>query len=123
MQEAQQENKDLIVEADRDRILQVLSNLLSNALKFTKIGSIEVTTEKLEKEVIVKVKDSGSGIDREIFPKLFEKFASKSEKGTGLGLFISKNITEAHGGRIWAENNAEGLGATFAFSLPVAAND
>ncbi|MDF2727759.1 MAG: putative signal transduction histidine kinase, with phosphoacceptor and binding domain [Nitrososphaera sp.] len=123
MQEAQQENKDLIVEADKDRTLQVLSNLLSNALKFTKIGSIEVTTEKVEKEVIVKVKDSGSGIDREIFPKLFEKFASKSEKGTGLGLFISKNITEAHGGRIWAENNAEGLGATFAFSLPVAAND
>ena len=123
MQEAQQENKDLIVEADKDRILQVLSNLLSNALKFTKIGSIEVTTEKVEKEVIVKVKDSGSGIDREIFPQLFEKFASKSEKGTGLGLFISKNIIEAHGGRIWAENNAKELGATFAFSLPVAVND
>jgi signal transduction histidine kinase len=87
------------------------------------MGSITVTTEKVEKEVIVKVKDSGSGIDREIFPKLFEKFASKSEKGTGLGLFISKNITEAHGGRIWAENNPEGSGATFAFSIPVAAND
>jgi signal transduction histidine kinase len=67
----------------------------------------------------LKVKDSGTGIDREIFPKLFEKFASKSEKGTGLGLFISKNIIEAHGGRIWAENNPDRLGATFAFSLPV----
>jgi two-component system, OmpR family, sensor histidine kinase VicK len=119
MQEAQQEKKDLIVEADKERILQVLSNLLSNALKFTKEGSISVTKEKLENEVIVKVKDSGSGIDLEIFPKLFEKFATKSEKGTGLGLFISKNIMEAHGGRIWAENNPDGLGATFAFSLPV----
>jgi two-component system, OmpR family, sensor histidine kinase VicK len=119
MQEAQQEKKDLIVEADKERILQVLSNLLSNALKFTKEGSISVTKEKLENEVIVKVKDSGSGIDLEIFPKLFEKFATKSEKGTGLGLFISKNIIEAHGGRIWAENNPDGLGATFAFSLPL----
>jgi two-component system sensor histidine kinase VicK len=119
IQETKQEKKNLIVEADKDRILQVLSNLLGNALKFTREGSIAVTTEKLEKEVIVRVKDSGSGIDREIFPKLFEKFASKSEKGTGLGLFISKNITEAHGGRIWAENNPDGLGATFAFSLPV----
>jgi two-component system sensor histidine kinase VicK len=119
MQGKQQENKDLIVEADKDRILQVLSNLLSNALKFTKEGNIAVTTEKVQQEVIVKVKDSGSGIDPEISPKLFEKFATKSEKGTGLGLFISKNITEAHGGRIWAENNPDGLGATFAFSLPI----
>jgi two-component system, OmpR family, sensor histidine kinase VicK len=115
-----QQKKDLIVNADKDRILQVLSNLLSNALKFTKEGSIAVTTEKVENEVIVKVKDSGSGIDREIFPKLFERFVSKSEKGTGLGLFLSKNITEAHGGRIWAENNPDGIGAMFAFSLPIA---
>ena len=119
MQEAQQEKVDLIVEADKDRISQVVSNLLGNALKFTKEGSIAVTAEKVDKEVIITVKDSGTGIDREIFPKLFEKFASKSEKGTGLGLFISKNIIEAHGGRIWAENNPDGLGATFAFSLPV----
>jgi two-component system, OmpR family, sensor histidine kinase VicK len=119
MQEGLQENKDLIVEADKERIFQVISNLLSNALKFTKEGSIVVTIEKVQKEVIVKVKDSGSGIDREIFPKLFEKFASKSEKGTGLGLFISKNIIEAHGGRIWAENNPDGIGATFVFSLPL----
>lgn len=119
IQETQQK-RDLIVDADKDRILQVLSNLLSNSLKFTKEGSIAVTTEKVENEVIVKVKDSGSGIDPEIFPKLFEKFASKSEKGTGLGLFISKNITEEHGGRIWAQNNPDGIGATFAFSLPVA---
>jgi two-component system, OmpR family, sensor histidine kinase VicK len=118
-QDAEQE-KDLIVEADKDRILQVLSNILSNALKFTKEGRIAVTTEKVDNEIIVKVKDSGSGIDREIFPRLFEKFASKSDKGTGLGLFISKNITEAHGGRIWAQNNPGESGATFAFSLPIA---
>ena len=118
IQDAQQK-KDLIVDADKDRILQVLSNLLSNALKFTKEGSIAVTTEKVENEVIVKIKDSGSGIDREIFPNLFERFVSKSEKGTGLGLFISKNITLAHGGRIWAENNPDGIGAMFAFSLPI----
>ncbi|MDQ5843248.1 MAG: ATP-binding protein [Thermoproteota archaeon] len=118
-QDAEQE-KDLIVEADKDRILQVLSNLLSNALKFTKEGRIAVTTEKVDDEIIVKVKDSGSGVDPEIFPKLFEKFASKSDKGTGLGLFISKNITEAHGGRIWAQNNPGESGATFAFSLPIA---
>ena len=100
--------------------MQVLSNLLSNALKFTNEGRIEITTAKIDNEVIVKVRDSGSGIDCEIFPRLFEKFASKSEKGTGLGLFISKNITEAHGGRVWAENNPDGIGATFAFSLPIA---
>jgi two-component system sensor histidine kinase VicK len=114
------EKKEIIIYADKDRILQVLSNLLSNAVKFTKEGTIEITTTKEDNEVIVKVRDSGSGIDSEIFPRLFEKFASKSEKGTGLGLFLSKNITEAHGGRIWAENNPDGIGATFAFSLPIA---
>ena len=111
--------KDLIVHADKDRILQVLSNLLGNALKFTVEGEIAITTELKDKEVIVWIKDTGTGIDREIFPKLFEKFVSKSERGTGLGLFVSKNIIEAHGGRIWAENNPNGIGATFAFSLPI----
>ena len=120
MLEAQKEKEDVIVEADRERILQVVSNLLGNALKFTNQGSIEVTTEKSQNEVIVQVRDSGSGIDLEIFPKLFEKFVTKSDKGTGLGLFISKNIIEAHGGGIWAENNSDGPGATFVFSLPAA---
>jgi signal transduction histidine kinase len=120
MLKVQKDKEDIIVEADRERILQVVSNLLSNALKFTNEGSIEVTTEKLQNEVIVQVRDSGSGIDLEIFPKLFEKFVTKSDKGTGLGLFISKNIIEAHGGRIWAENNSDGTGATFVFSLPAA---
>ena len=113
------EEKDLIIHADKDRILQVLSNLLGNALKFTIEGEIATTTELKDEEVIVWIKDTGTGIDREIFPKLFEKFVSKSEKGTGLGLFVSKNIIQAHGGRIWAENNSDGVGATFAFSLPI----
>jgi signal transduction histidine kinase len=73
----------------------------------------------LQKFVAVTVKDTGTGIESEMLPRLFEKFASKSCKGTGLGLFISKSIVEAHGGTIWAQNNANGKGATFSFSLPL----
>jgi signal transduction histidine kinase len=68
---------------------------------------------------VISVKDTGQGIHREILPKLFTKFATKSVAGTGLGLFISKGIVEAHGGRIWGENNSDGKGATFSFSLPM----
>ena len=78
-----------------------------------------VCTEREDSRVIVRVEDSGAGIDPEIMPRLFTKFATKSEKGTGLGLFISKSIIEAHGGQMWAENNRS-KGATFAFSLPIA---
>jgi two-component system, OmpR family, sensor histidine kinase VicK len=74
------------------------------------------------RQVIVSVKDSGAGIDPEILPRLFTKFATKSDKGTGLGLFISKSIIEAHGGKIWAENNPDGKGAMFAFSLLLSTN-
>ena len=70
-------------------------------------------------QVLVRIKDTGTGIDSQIMPRLFTKFAAKSETSTGLGLFISKGIVEAHGGRIWAENNKDGRGATFAFSLPI----
>ena len=70
-------------------------------------------------EVLISIKDTGTGIDPDIMPRLFTKFISKSVAGTGLGLFISKSIIEAHGGKIWAENNADGKGATFAFSLPL----
>jgi signal transduction histidine kinase len=117
--------EEIIIEGDRTRLTQVISNILSNALKFTKKGegeSITVTTEKNKdnnKEVIVSVKDNGSGIDPEILPRLFSKFASKSSKGTGLGLYISKSVIEDHGGKIWAENNADGKGATFSFTLPI----
>jgi two-component system sensor histidine kinase VicK len=126
------ENNDdsIIVEADRARLIQVISNLLDNAVKFTnkqynKRGSIYVNVEKKNKngnkkqEVIVAIKDNGTGIDPEIMPRLFTRFATKSETGTGLGLFISKSIIEVHSGRIWAENNTDGDGATFTFSLPI----
>jgi two-component system, OmpR family, sensor histidine kinase VicK len=115
--------EEIIIEADKTRLIQVIYNLLHNAMKFTKGGSISIIAEKDEqnnkKEVIVGVKDTGTGIDSEILPRLFSKFASKSSKGTGLGLFISKNIIEAHGGKMWAENNADGRGATFSFNLPI----
>jgi signal transduction histidine kinase len=109
------------VEADRVRISQVISNLLSNAVKFTKQGTIYISEDDKDGQVMVSVKDTGAGIDSEIIPRLFTKFTSKSQTGTGLGLFISKSIIEAHGGRIWAENNKDGKGATFTFTLPLAA--
>ncbi len=118
-------NDDLVIEADKHRIIQVISNLLSNSFKFTQEGIILVTTRKDNtnsgNQVIVSVKDTGTGIDPEILPRLFTKFATKSNRGggTGLGLYISKNIIEAHGGRIWAENNIDSKGATFSFSLPI----
>jgi two-component system sensor histidine kinase VicK len=126
--------EEIIIEADRIRLSQVISNLLDNAIKFTKEeGTISIVVEKKKdssnnnntnnnnnKEVvIVSIKDTGSGIDSNILPRLFERFVSKSFRGTGLGLFISKSIIEAHGGKIWAENNSDGKGATFAFSLPI----
>jgi two-component system sensor histidine kinase VicK len=124
-------NNPIFVEADKDRIIQVLSNLLSNAIKFTNQGQISINLfEKNDdnhgddgrrKEVIVSVTDTGSGINSEIFTRLFSKFASKSYQGTGLGLFICKSIVEAHGGKIWAENkdvSEDKSGATITFSLP-----
>jgi signal transduction histidine kinase len=95
----------VIIEADRHRISQVISNLIDNAIKFTKKGTITISIEKKDDWAIVSIKDTGTGIEPEIMPKLFSKFASKSYQGTGLGLFICKSIVEAHGGKIWAENN------------------
>ena len=123
--------RHLPVYADRNRITQVISNLLNNAQKFTSEGYVVVTTDKKIDEnnnsnnnnhsiAIINVCDTGSGVDPEIMPRLFTKFSSKSFSGTGLGLYICKNIVEAHGGRIWAENNKEGKGATFSFTLPMA---
>jgi signal transduction histidine kinase len=132
---------NLVIEADKERITQVISNLLSNAIKFTKQGSISInvlkkTNEDVKnddsgEEVVVSVKDTGTGIDSEILPRLFTKFTTKSEVagGTGLGLFISKSIVEAHGGKMWAQNNnsmdnnREGRGATFYFTLPLMTNN
>jgi two-component system sensor histidine kinase VicK len=127
------------VKADRYRISQVISNLLSNAIKFTRreggIVTVEVqkkdhdTYEEIKKDnntsstvAVVSIKDTGSGIDPDIMPRLFEKFASKSFQGTGLGLYISKNIVESHGGKIGGKNNSDGKGATFYFTLPTVSN-
>jgi two-component system, OmpR family, sensor histidine kinase VicK len=132
----------IFVDADKGRIYQVIANLLNNAIKFTKEGTILVSVRMTQKKgenkeekkeegrdygssssssrhVIVSVKDSGAGIDPEILPILCTKFATKSDKGTGLGLYISKSIIQAHDGKIGAENNSDGKGATFTFSLPI----
>jgi signal transduction histidine kinase len=114
---------DVPVSADKHRVNQVIHNLLNNAIKFTKQGHILISAEKEKKfgkEVIIKIQDSGVGINSDIMPRLFTKFATKSHAGTGLGLFISKSIVEAHGGRIWAENGPAGTGATFSFTMPIA---
>ena len=115
------EPKEVIrLQADKKRINQVVTNLLNNAIKFTNNGTINISAYKHKpKEVIVSLKDTGIGLDPEILPRLFSKFPTKSITGTGLALFISKSIIEAHGGRIWAENNKDSKGATFAFTLPV----
>ena len=125
------QSQDVFVEADKGRISQVIHNLLDNAIKFTNVGTISINTQikkgdkndDVVEQLIVSVKDTGSGIDPEIMPKLFTKFATKSGTasgtGLGLGLYISKNIVEAHGGKIWAENNKDGKGSTFYFSLPL----
>jgi signal transduction histidine kinase len=118
-----QGNDSITIEADRSRLCQVIYNLLSNAVKFTNDGSITVIAEKKDKDdnfILLSIRDTGIGIDSEMLPKLFTKFATKSQTGgTGLGLFISKSIIERHGGKMWAENNSDGKGATFAFSLPI----
>ena len=110
--------QDIELEADKGRMSQVISNLLSNAIKFTKKGTITITTKIEEDAILISVKDTGTGIDPEILPELFSKFRTKSFSGAGLGLFISKSIVEAHGGKIWAENNSDGNGTTFTFTLP-----
>ena len=116
------DNDSVFIQADKGRLNQVLSNLISNAIKFTREGSIIVNVKKEEKEnkvVIVSVKDTGIGIHPEVLPRLFQKFATKSYQGTGLGLYISKSIVEAHGGKMWAESNTDGGGAVFFFTLPM----
>jgi signal transduction histidine kinase len=115
----------ILVKADKGRV-QVISNLLDNSIKFTKgrgkeveEKKINIISEKKDGQVKVTVKDRGMGIDPEIMPKLFLRFASTSFSGTGLGLYISKSIIEAHGGEISAQNNSDGNGAIFSFTIPM----
>jgi two-component system, OmpR family, sensor histidine kinase VicK len=125
-----QKNEGLIINCDSNKIDQALFNLVDNAMKFTDDGKVIVSVKKeIEASdknsdgnimIVVRVSDTGTGIDSSIKQRLFEKFSSKAKgHGTGLGLYISKNIIEAHGGKMWGENNADGKGATFAFSLPL----
>ena len=119
-------NNPIVVEADKERIIQVISNLLSNSIQFTNHGNIflNIVADNDSKEVVVTVGDTGVGINPEILPRLFSKFVTRSQKGTGLGLFISKSIIEAHGGRIWAKNNVlDGQGTIFCFTLPLEIKD
>jgi signal transduction histidine kinase len=128
------EPKDILLKADRIRISQVISNLLSNAIKFTPGGTISILSSlnrsndkydnkydnnNVNSKAIVSIKDNGQGIAPDMLPRLFTKFATQSFAGTGLGLFICKSIVEAHGGTIWAQNNSDGNGATFTFTLPL----
>jgi two-component system, OmpR family, sensor histidine kinase VicK len=119
----QYDPKDVVIYADKGRISEVVSNILDNAIKFTHKGIITVSAEVQSNdngsEAIVLIRDEGPGIDREIVPRLFSKFVTKSDKGTGLGLYISKSIVDAHGGKIWAKDNESEKGATFGFSLPL----
>jgi signal transduction histidine kinase len=117
-------NKSLLAEVDRSLLSQVVFNLFDNAYKFTKENdTISVTLGKGlikdKRSAIINIKDTGKGIDSEIMPKLFTRFATKSYKGTGLGLYICKSIVESHGGSIWAQNNEDGKGATFSFTIPL----
>jgi signal transduction histidine kinase len=114
---------NIFINADKIRINQVIDNLLTNAIKFTEEGtvSISITCKRGKNHtdtIIVRIKDNGTGIHPEILPRLFSKFVTRSNMGTGLGLFISKNIVEAHGGKIWGVNNTDGKGATFVITLP-----
>ncbi|MGZ5486179.1 MAG: sensor histidine kinase, partial [Nitrososphaeraceae archaeon] len=121
----------LFVYADKNRIQQVIINLLDNASKFTEKGEITISIKGEEKNgnnkdnnnnITIRIQDTGKGIDSEILPRLFKKFATKSERGTGLGLYISKNIIEVHGGKIWTEKSSNGKGSVFVFTLPTRNN-
>jgi signal transduction histidine kinase len=128
-------NTPATVYADEARLQQVIHNLLSNAINFTQNGTIMITAyrarvdtegeidESDRESAVVEIKDTGTGINAEILPRLFDKFATRSMSGTGLGLYISKSIVDSHDGKIWAYNNKDGKGATFTFTLPINKKD
>jgi signal transduction histidine kinase len=117
-------DEDVEIVGDKDRLMQAFANVIDNAAKFAKNGTITIQTENDydNGRVEIRITDDGPGIPQEILPVLFNKFVTKTkenERGTGLGLFITKAIVEAHCGAIKAENNSDGKGATFAVSFPI----
>jgi two-component system sensor histidine kinase VicK len=112
------------INGDKDKLSQVITNLIINAIKFIEKegGLITIIGKRKDNQILLSIKDNGTGISTEIFPNLFSKYVSKSNMGTGLGLYISKSIIDAHGGKIWAKNNENDQGATFSFSLPIVDN-
>lgn len=124
----QSEDGEILALVDEDKIRQVFSNIIDNCIKYTPSGSVNISLSKANdgKTVRFVVKDTGVGINPEVIPKLFVKFVradgarSVNIRGTGLGLFIAKEIVNAHKGKIWAESEGEGKGATFTVELPVA---
>ena len=111
--------KTIMAYADKERVSQIISNLIHNAIKFTQEGKIAITVTETKDQVTVSIKDTGVGIDPNVFPNLFTKFTTTLSTGTGVGLYISKSIVEAHGGKIYGKNNNNGKGATFSFTLPL----
>jgi signal transduction histidine kinase len=125
-------DEDLMLEIDRDRMIQALTNVIDNSLKFTTEGQIKIESSMSpdRKFLELAISDTGSGIPHEMLPKLFQKFATKTpgnlgkkfhSQGTGLGLFISRSIINAHGGEISAHNNSDQKGAVFVVRLPIPA--
>lgn len=123
------ENEKFIINADRDKLKQVITNLIDNSIKYTPSGSIDVSVVKniKEKKIIFSVKDTGVGISTDAMPRLFSKFVrldsgnKQNIYGTGLGLFVAKDIVTAHQGRIWAESDGDGKGSVFNVELDMAA--
>lgn len=113
----------LLVSCDESKIEQCMYNLLDNAVKFTTQGLVVVNISASPEEITIQIRDMGQGVDSEVGERLFEKFVTKSEGGTGLGLYVTKKIVEAHGGKIWAGNNQDGPGSTFGFAIPRNANE
>lgn len=125
------EPKDILIVADKVRVGRVISNLLNNAIKFTARGEITISVIELKHydddddgngQIQINIKDTGTGLSPAILSKLFSKFVSTDSGGTGLGLFVSRNIVEAHGGKIQAQNNDDGIGAMFSITIPKVAN-
>ena len=121
-------DEKIFIEGDIEKLKQVFNNLVDNAIKYTNSGFVEISYKKLEDKLIVKIKDTGIGIKPELLKNLFGQFirdpsVKRTIKGTGLGLFIAKEIVNAHKGKIWAESEGEGMGSIFYVELPIVKED